>query len=255
MTVQMNEQIVKTRPVIKLKTKKGNNSLSINPHGARIEELVLDGQRIFTSVKRGDGKDASTHPCIPIFGPERTTSFGLPQHGSARNKDFKSKVSDFDIQLSQDIEDEKYPIGLTFDQRHTLAYGKYYLTTATLNNGDRALPVNFAEHFYWSTPNGWEGLMVNGVDVTDKVKNDSAIEILPENNIIIPKQRPIILNQKGFSIFQLWAYKNPKTGEYDKNYVCIEPAEGNPVKNFFGSQRSMIKPHKLRMTEINVGLK
>lgn len=251
----MTEQAGETQPIKTIESENGRNRLAVSSYGARIEELILGGQKILTSVKRGDGKDGSTHPCIPIFGPETTTSFGLPQHGSARNKDFKPSTTSQDIVLSQDIEDGEYPKGLNFTQVHSLTDGKYSLTTTALNNGDHNLPVNFAEHFYWHAPDRWEGLMINGVDVTDIVKKDGVIKLLPENEIIIPGQKPIILRQKGFSIFQLWAYKNPKTGEYDKNYVCIEPAEGDPAKDFFGSKESMIKPHEFRTTEIAISLR
>ena len=251
----MSEQVGETQPIVKtIEGEKGLNKLAINPYGGRIEELVLEGQKIFTSVKRGDGKDASTHPCIPIFGPETTTSFDLPQHGSARNKDFQVSTVRGDIALSQRIEDGQYPQGLSVTQVHNISDRSYSLVTTNSNNGDQDLPVNFAEHFYWDTPEGWEGLTINGVDVTDIVKKDGAINLLDENEIIIPGQKPIVLKQRGFSIFQLWAGKNP-ADEYDKHYVCIEPAEGDPAKDFFGSDRSMIKPGESRTTEIVVSVK
>lgn len=242
------------QPLI-VETKTDESKLIINPHGARIEELVLDGQKIFVKAVRGDGKEGSSHPCIPQFGKETITSFDLPQHGSARNKDFQSSNSGNEIILSLDIEDGKYPKGLNINQRHSLADGKYILTTAVKNNGDQELPVNFGEHFYWYAPNGWEGLLINGIDVADIVKKDASIELLPENEIKIPGQKIIILKQKGFSVAQLWSYKNPETGEYDQNYVCIEPAEGDRTQDFFGSQESMIKPHESRTTEIIIELK
>ncbi len=252
----MTEQVGETQPIVKtIEGENGPNRLVINSHGARIEELVLGGQKIFTSVKRGDGRDASSHPCIPQFGPETTTSFGIPQHGSARDKDFKISTTNGDIVLSQDIEDGQYPKGLIFTQVHSLSDGSYSLKTTNSNNGEQNLPVSFAQHFYWDAPNGWEGLIINGVDVTNIVKKDGAIDLLPENEIVIPGQKPMVLKQKGLSIAQLWAYKNPETGEYDTHYVCIEPAEGDPAKNFFGSEKSMIKPHESRTTEIVVGLR
>lgn len=232
----------------------GKNKLIINSCGARIESLILEGQEIFTKVVRGDGKEGSSHPCIPQFGPETTTSFGLPQHGSARNKDFELSTSDNEIILSQNIEDGKYPKGLSIDQKHGLTGGEYSLITTISNNSDLDLPVNFAEHFYWATPNGWEGLRINGINVADAAKKDSSIKLLPENEIEIPGQKAIILKQTGFSIFRLWAYKNSQTGEYDRNYVCIEPAEGDPDGDFFGSEKSMIKPHESRVTEIFIKL-
>jgi galactose mutarotase-like enzyme len=148
----------------------------------------------------------------------------------------------------------KYFPSNNLSQTHELLEGKYFLTTTVLNNSDQNLPVNFAEHFYWHAPNGWEGVKVNGDDVTDVAKKDSSINLLSENVIEIPGQKHVMLQQKGFSIFRLWAYKNPQTGEYDKNYVCIEPAEGDPNQNFFGSEKSIIKSHKSRITEIVIKL-
>jgi galactose mutarotase-like enzyme len=232
----------------------GKNRLIINPHGARIEELVLERQKIFTKVIRGDGKEGSSHPCIPQFGPEITTSFGLPQHGSARNKDFISIATDDKVELSLDIEDGNYPRGLNIKLEHSLSGEKYRLVTKVSNNSDQDLPVNFAQHFYWNVPNGWERLKINGIDVAEIVKNDASIELKPENIIEIPGQKFIVLEQKGFSIFRLWAYKNPETCEYDKNYVCIEPAEGDPIRNYFGSDASMIKPGQSRTAEIFIKL-
>jgi hypothetical protein len=254
---QMTEAMIREPSFITtIEPEKGRNKLTINSRGARITELILKGRRILTSVTRGDGKIGSTtHPCIPIFGPETTTSFGIPQHGSARDKDFKVIPSDTDVQLSQKIVDGTYPDGLCINQVHALVNGTYILETEITNYGNHKVPVNFAEHFYWAAPKGWEGLRINGVDVTDVVKRDSSIKIEPENLIEIPGQKPIILRQKGFSVLKLWVYKNPKTGEYDKNYVCIEPAEGDPDEDYFGSEESIIKPRQSRATEITIEIK
>lgn len=233
---------------------RGNANLTINSHGAKIEELTLGGQKIFTKVQRGDGKEGCAHPCIPQLGPETTTSFELPQHGSARGQDFNLVSSDDEIVLSRDIEEKKYPKGLHIEQKHNLSDNKYSLTTTVSNNGDQEAPVNFAEHFYWYAPDGWVGVTVNGVNVEDMIKQDKAIPLQAENRIEIPGQKPIILKQKGFSVLQLWVGKNSKTGEYDENYICMEPAEGNHAENFFGSEKSMIKPGDKRKTEVTISL-
>jgi galactose mutarotase-like enzyme len=233
---------------------KGKNKLVINQLGARVEELILGGQKIFTKVVRGDGKEASSHPCIPQFGPDNSGIYNLPQHGSARNKDFKQFVSDGKITLSLSIRDGNYPEGLNIKQEHSLTNEEYILRTIVSNFGFQSLPVNFAEHFYWDAPDGWEGLKINGINVTEVVKKDASIEIKPENIILIPGQKAIILNQKGFSIFRLWAYGNPQTDEYDNNYVCIEPVESDPEGNFFGSEKSIIKSDQSKVTEIKIQL-
>ncbi|MDO8620712.1 MAG: hypothetical protein Q7R31_00285 [Candidatus Levybacteria bacterium] len=243
-----------TQPIATIEIKKGLSRLAINPHGARIEELTLKGQKILTKVRRADLTQASTHPCIPIFGPETTTRFGIPQHGSARKKDFDVSIVEGHIILSQEIVDGQYPKGLSIRQVHSLSEEEYSLTTIVSNSSTEALPVNFAEHFYWDTPGGWGGLIINGKDVEDIVRRDGAIPALKGKNVIhIPLRREIILDAKGFSILQLWTGKNPE-GKFDQHYVCIEPAEGNPAENFFGSKDSMIKPQQSRTTEIKISL-
>lgn len=253
----MPEPISETiQPIAKaIEIERGLSRLVINPRGAKIEELTLKGQKILTKVRRADLTQASTHPCIPLFGPEgKPIKYNLPQHGSARKKDFDVSMVEGDIILSQEIVDGQYPKGLNIRQVHSLSEEEYCLRTIVSNNSTEALPVNFAEHFYWDTPGGWGGLIINGKDVEDIVRRDGAISALKGKNVIhIPLRRGIILDAKGFSILQLWTDKNPE-GKFDQHYVCIEPAEGDPANNFFGSETSMIKPQQSRTTEIKISL-
>ncbi|MEO6509280.1 MAG: hypothetical protein ABIO02_04965, partial [Patescibacteria group bacterium] len=55
-------------------------------HGAK-KKLTINGHSLLIETKRSDGKVASTHPCTPNFrNPDNT--FGLPQHGPARDADW-----------------------------------------------------------------------------------------------------------------------------------------------------------------------
>jgi glucose-6-phosphate 1-epimerase len=221
------------------------NKLIIDSQGVKIKELILDGQKILTEIVRGDNKKASSHPCIPQFG--KTNLYNLPQHGSARNMEFASSVSQSEILLGLDIHDGEYPDGLRFKQKNSLTDEEYELTTEIANNSLQDLPVNFAQHFYWATPVGWESLRINGVNVAEIVKSNAPIDAKEENIIEIPGQNPIILIQQGFSNLHLWAYKS-ENGKYDQNYVCIEPTEGEPER--FGAQESIIHPGKTKIFKL-----
>jgi len=225
----------------------------INPQGARIERLSLGDRLVFGSVVRGDGREASSHPCTPIFGPETNTSFGLPQHGPMRNElcTVEERGPNLVI-LSHEIKSGSYPQGMHVRQSFAMFGNNFTLETVHTNNGEQDAPVNFGEHFYWAAPNGWEGLRINGDDVTDAVKNDLVIPLQARNQIVIPGLPEIILEQEGLPVANLWVYHNEETGKYDQDYVCIEPVEGDPTKNSFGSPESMIAPGSSRKTLITI---
>lgn len=234
----------------------GHSQMVINPYGARIEELELDGNKLLTSIVRGDGRKASTHPCTPIFGSETTTSFGLPQHGPMRNELCAVvEESPNDVIISHEVIAGTYPEGMVVTQRFFVSPRLFSLLTLHCNMGEQPLPVNFGEHFYWHTPKGWEGLKINEVDVTDVVKNDEAIPLKERNQILIPGLPTITLGQEGLPWANLWAYQNPGTGQYDQNYVCIEPVERNPKDNPFGTEESLIHPMgRVRVTRITISI-
>lgn len=225
----------------------------INPKGTRIERLSLGDRLILKSVVRGDRKDASSHPCTPVFGPETTTSYGLPQHGPLRNElcTVKERGPNLLI-LSHEIKSGSYPGGMNVRQAFALFGNNFTLETIHVNNGEQDAPVNFGEHFYWAAPNGWEGLRINGNDVTNAVKNDLVVPLEAINKIVIPGLPELILEQRGLPHANLWVYKDETSGKYDRDYVCIEPVEGDPTKNFFGSPESMIAPGSSRKTLITI---
>ncbi len=80
------------------------------------------------------------------------------------------------------------------------------------------------------------------------------IKLGPTNNIKIPGLPELILTQEGFNYAVLWVGKN-EAGEFDQNYVCIEPVEGNSLKGFFGSSESLIQPGKKRTSHFSLIVK
>lgn len=229
--------------------------MTINPKGARIENLTIKGTEALTLVIRGDGKAGSSHPCTPIFGPETTTSYGLPQHGPMRNDDCKVEEQSPDkVVISDEINGGTYPKGLLVRQVFEIKNNVFSVETTHGNKGTENAPVNFCEHFYWNAPKGFEGLTINGIDVTGLVKNDGLVDALETNEIKIPGLPAIILSQNGFKFFNLWVYKD-QDGKCDDNYVCIEPTEGKPDSDFFGSEESMIAPNASRLTRIIISCK
>lgn len=237
----------------KVENKLAFSEMTINPEGARIEGLFLDGSKILTSVLRGDGRKASTHPCTPNFGPETITSFGLPQHGPMRNEFCAiEQVGDHVVDLFHEIKSGTYPEGLVVTQRFFVSSQLFSLVTTHINMGEMPAPLNFGEHFYFHVPTNWEGLRINGEDVTDMVKNDEIIPLNRVNEILIPGQRKLTLIQEGLPRANLWVYQDEQSGKYDTHYVCIEPVERNPKENPFGSEESMLAPNSACTCKISI---
>lgn len=228
-------------------------SMVINPKGARIERLALNETLVLKSVTRGDGRNASSHPCTPNFGPETSTSYGLPQHGQMRNElCFVEESGPSLVILNHEIKAGSYPAGMHVRQIFSLFGQSFTLETTHSNNGEVPAPVNFGEHLYWAAPNGWRGLTINGEDVTEAVEKDLVIPLRAENQIVIPGLPGITLEQQGLPFANLWVYHDESSGRYDQYYVCIEPIEGDPNQDFFGSPDSMISPGASRVTVINI---
>jgi len=222
------------------------DSLRVDSMGGRIT-LKLGDVQILTSVTRGDGKKGETHPCTPIFGPDKNNLFGLSQHGNMRNEQcVATKVSESGnetVIVTHDIADapSSYPQGVKVEQQFSVKDGKFTFRMTHTNNGEEEAPVNSGEHLYFSAPQGFERTLINDVNVTDLIKNDTAIRIGASSIIKIPGLPELVLDQVGFNYVMLWVGKNAD-GQPDGDYVCIEPVEGDP-ENFFGSDESMIPPH------------
>jgi len=230
--------------------------LSVQRLGAKITNLTLSGVSILGKFLRGDSKYAETHPCTPVFGPDKV-GFGLPHHGPARNTLWEMVDYKYNrglIVLQNRIQGGSYPQGMIVTQEFILQNGEFCLTTTHKNEGKELAPVNFGEHFYWSTGYGdWNNVTLNGEKIADKIQGNEVIDLKEENVVEILGHAKVLLKQKGLPYAVTWAYKNPEGG-YDSTYFCLEPVEGNPKEDFFNSLESMIRPGEERQTQITLKL-
>lgn len=241
---------------MKITLKNGPSELKIDTLGAKIESLVLDGYKILSVVLRGDSKFGASHPCSPIFGPETETHYGLSQHGPVRNQEWQVVTrTKTELVLTCSVTEQNYDFTVTVRQEFGLEPNRLRINTEHTNLDSRPAPVNFAEHFYWNTPKGWDDLRVNGQNIGDLPKETGMIELKEKNKIEIPGLPEIELIQSGMPLAVLWAYQNPDSKHYDSHYVCLEPAEGPIRSNWFGSAASMIGPGHSRKTTVEISLK
>ena len=245
-----------------------NSEAIISSSGCRIQELRLGGIKILTSVIRGDGKEASSHPCFPNFGPAVENIYGkFPQHGWARDKIAHLQIQQnppllvSTINLNNELGSSFEGPGLTLSQSIILGLDTeerpfFTLTTNSQNQGAKPYPANFGEHFYFDTPLGWDGLKINGKHVSAMVRNNGFVFFKGTNTIEIPGKPDLILEQSGLEGAVLWAFKDPQTNKFDSHYICIEPVEGSPFdsRKRFGSIKSLIAPHSERKTEVTLVL-
>ena len=229
--------------------------LRVNPVGARIE-LILGNTPILTSVIRGDGKTGVTHPCSPIFGPDKKGLYGLSQHGNMRNELCELTGAGNDtVIVTHSITDspDKYPQGVRVEQRLNIGNGTFTLRMTHVNGGETEAPVNGGEHCYFAAPQGHRGTLINGNDITSLIEADTAIPLEASNVIKIPGLPELVLTQEGFNFAMLWVGINAQ-GQKDGDYVCIEPVEGDPSGQYFGSSESMIPPGDERTAHFSISL-
>lgn len=233
-------------------TRAGTSIITVAREGARLQDLEILNTKVLTAPTRGDGKDASTHLCTPIFGPETTTSYGIAQHGDFRNQTHTPRITEMGFGFSSNIDDGTLPKGASVDLIYRLSPYALTITTTYFNSGSVPVPINSGVHFYWYSPEGWDGLVINGNDVTQRVKDDDIIPLKSTNLIKIPGRPEYLLRQFGLNCANLWAYRDPETGEYDQHYVAIEPVERDPKTNPFGSADSLLLPRSFRQTIVDI---
>ena len=111
------------------------------------------------------------------------------------------------------------------------------ITIEITNIGDKPVPVNLGVHYYWATPESWQGTQINKKRY---------------QRINFSEQKPLNIEQIGFSNAVLWTgFKeedNKKT--FDQKYCCIEPVIG--TGNYFGSDKSMLFPGYSIKAELSV---
>jgi galactose mutarotase-like enzyme len=228
--------------------------LDIDLQGGRISELHYQNQIILGTFDRIDGKKGNTHLCVPNFGAEGK-ELDLPFHGPARNERWKIiKQTNDSLTITWEmLPTEKYPGHLIVEQEFILEDG--FKQTVNVMNRGKTVPVNLGIHNYWATPNGLENASVNGIDITTGIETNNSIKVKNKNEIIFSGMKPIIWELDGFNDAVLWTgFK--REGEktiYDQKYCCIEPVRSYD-KNYFGSERSLLKTGKSFPVSQQIGL-
>jgi len=244
----------------------GTNSLRINPIGGLIESLRFDGIEILGSPRRGDGKITSTHFCVPMLGPDTRTiperAAKLPQHGPARNETWQIINHDPQsglITVKYELKHPSYPSGLVVVVDHRLKDGQYLNKTIIENQGAEEMPIVPGWHLYWNAHyvkgnyahKGYDGLSLNGKNISGKINPDSSfIDLSEKNTVSLPGMYEMELIQTGFPQAVLWAGSDSQGGQ-DQDYFCLEPIAGD-LKTF-GKPKSMLSPGKQK--ELTFGIK
>ena len=231
-----------------------NDLLRVNSLGAKIE-VSLGGIPLLGSFSRGDGKVGVTHPCTPIFGPDRKSLYGLSQHGKMRSEVCIVTNTKDGFAVSHDITDPGYPAGMKVVQMMSMSDDVFTFEMTHTSTGDKEAAVNAGEHCYFDAPEGYIGTKINGQDVTKLIEDNYdgiAIDLEEKNVIKIPGKPEFELSQQGLKKAVVWVGKNPETKTIDQTYVCIEPVEDDPFGNFFGSPESMIPSGKSRTVRFSL---
>jgi galactose mutarotase-like enzyme len=231
--------------------------LRVHPQGAKLE-LTLNGTVILGSFARGDGKTGITHPCTPIFGPDKNNLYGLKQHGNMRNEVCDVKKIVDNVVVTHTITDQGYPEGMLLKQVMGIEDGVFSMVMIHTNTGKTKAAVNTGEHCYFDAPQGYKGTKLNGEDLSSLVEEnwDGIAVPLKDTNIIeIPGKPTIELTQNGFNKAMVWVGKNPDSKAIDQTYICIEPVEENPAGSYFGSKQSYLMPGQSRSVMFSLALK
>lgn len=229
------------------------SQLQVDPLGARIMALAIEGMPVLVTVTRADGKVGATHPCTPNFGKEEPDIFHLAQHGPARNVVWNVvEKTDNRITFQYEIDQPGYPKGVVVTRSMQLTAKSFTLSLIHAHRGDTPAPLNYGEHCYFHTGHfGWNTLQINGISVAELIEANATVPLERENCIRFPgNDRDLILAQDGFSLAMLWAAA--KDGMFDTNYVCIEPIEGDP-KTFWHTEKSILYPNEKRIHTLTIG--
>jgi len=223
--------------------KKNNWELVINLQGGRIAYLNHKNKSILGSFARIDGKEGSSHLCLPNFGAEGEERYGLPFHGYARTNFWKYEGEERGpIKISSLIKSTgKYSSDLFVVQQFTL-HDNYFQQEVTITNqGKKAVPMNIGIHNYWNTIQGWEGLAINGFKVADLVKENGFINVGEKNTLVFPIGQVVQWELSNLNRAVLWTCQ--KDGHYNIDFVCIEPVR-EYADSYFGSKKSLLAPKK-----------
>lgn len=212
--------------------------LVIDFDGGRIVSLKNRGSLLLGSFERIDGKRGNTHVCIPNFADQGVKKYGFPFHGLFRDAPWIL------IQKTESIlEIDCETMGLNV--RQIFSFNNEYFSQKIIidNKSDEEKPINAAIHNYWSTDLGWQGLTLNGFDLSLGVKENHFINLRQLNDLDLPGKPLIKWQLHGFGYAKLWTgfLEEGNNKIFDNNYVCIEPIMEKD-ENFLGSQESFLAP-------------
>ncbi len=212
--------------------------LIVDLEGGRINSLKNKGILILGSFERIDGKRGNTHVCVPNFADDGVKKYGLPFHGPFRNAPWVL------VQRTENVLEIDCETG-GLDVHQIFSFNNEFFSQRIVieNKSEEEKPINAAIHNYWSSELGWQGLTLNGFDLSLGVKQSDFINLRQLNDLNIPGKPLIKWQLVGFNYARLWTGFLEEGGNkiFDNNYVCIEPViEKNG--EFFGSEKSMLLP-------------
>lgn len=212
--------------------------LVVDLDGGRIDSLKNRGILILGSFERIDGKRGNTHVCIPNFANDGVKKYGLPFHGYFRNGPWVI-IQKIDNLLEIGCE----TMGMFV--RQIFSVNSEYLSQRIIieNRSEEEKPINAAIHNYWASELGWQGLTLNGFDLSIGIKQSDFVNLRQLNDLDIPGKPLIKWQLSGFSYAKLWTgfLEEGNNKIFDNNYFCIEPIMEKD-ENFFGSEESMLQP-------------
>jgi len=227
--------------------------IAVNLQGGRIEELDFKGTRVLGTYNRIDGKVGNTHVCLPSFDKEGESQYNLPFHGLVRiaqwtmTANAPNSLSISCITPSSNF----YPAEFEVIQTFTLDKSFTHTVKVTHIKG-RKVPLNIGYHYYWDTPNGWNGTMIQKEDRTNDIKTNGFINLQKSNSIVFPHAQYELVSH-GFRSAVLWtSFKESeeKQKEFSQDFCCIEPIVQWP--SYFGSEKSMIHPNETVSASVEI---
>jgi hypothetical protein len=202
-----------------IEIRNGKWVLEVDLDGGRIFSLVKDDQKILGTFKRIDGKNGNTHICVPNFANEGVEKFGFIFHGPFRNEKWNL------VSQGQNSLEISCEVGGLKVSQNFLLDDEFVQNIKIENTSNKRKRVNLAMHNYWDTGAGWQGIKLNGVDITKGIKNNPEVKLREENLLEIPGKKSIVWKVNNFKLAKLWTGFKEENGKqiFDQKYVCIEP--------------------------------